>query len=130
MSAMTAVDLAVTRLQALLKIPESMALQDDLPATFRSLAACLPNAIHFDVLCLILCDEDRVQILTRNAAGDIDSRGTNEYPLPGERQDNASCVLLVNRSDSQEWRCLQQVLRTDRINACMILPLIASRQNL
>jgi formate hydrogenlyase transcriptional activator len=130
MSAVTAVDLAVTRLQVLLKFPESIALQDDLPATFRSLAACLPNAIQFDVLCLILRDEDRVQILTKNAAGEIDSRETNEYPLSVETPDNSSRVHLVNTSESRECHSMQQVLRTNRINAYMILPLIASGQNL
>src|SRR5215831_16213211 len=121
MSAMTAMDLAVTRLQALLKIPESLALHDDLPATFRSLAACLPSVIRFDALCLILRDEDRVHILTRNTAGEIDSRETNEDPTPYEAQANVSRAVLVSPSDSPEWRSMVRLFPTDPVKACMIL---------
>src|SRR5262245_12760056 len=94
---------AVKRLQALLKIPESAALHEDLPSTFRSLAACLPGAIRFDVLCLVLHQGESVQVLTKQTAGDVTIQDTTATTMPPLMRGTLNRPVVMDRSALPDW---------------------------
>jgi formate hydrogenlyase transcriptional activator len=119
----------VQRLHALLKIPESSALHDDLPSTFRSLASCLAGAVRFDVLCLILRDGDRVQVLTKNPGSEADVREVRETTIPAQLDGNRSRPVALSRAESREWFSTTRFLNADQLECIVVLPLIASRHS-
>jgi formate hydrogenlyase transcriptional activator len=119
----------VKRLQALLKIPESSALHEDLPSMLRVLASCLAGAARFDVLCLILPHGDRVQILTKKPGSEADLSETSEAMIPAQFNATHPGAVVLSRGESQEWRSTVQFLKADRLECVVILPLIASKQN-
>jgi formate hydrogenlyase transcriptional activator len=121
---------AIKRLQALLKIPESAALHEDLPSTFRSLASCLPGAIRFDVLCLILHQGESVQVLTKQTNGDVTIQDTTAAALPPLMRGTLNRPVLLDRSALPDWRSTIPFIEMDRLQSCMILPLISARQSI
>src|SRR5436190_20010186 len=99
-------DPITARYRALLKISESSALDADLPAMFRSLAACLPGAVHCDALCVIFQQQDKVQILSKNTGSDIDILETTVANIPGPIDWKTQRPVFIN-SHSDWLRLLQ-----------------------
>src|SRR5215470_9894268 len=125
-----AVDRIAKRFKALLKVPECSALHDDLPSTFRSLAACLPEAVAFDVLCLILQERDRVRILRKTLSGNIHILEKTEADIPVQVEWKIMGPVVINSDDSTAWFSLEEFLEAGDLKSCVIVPLTAPHENI
>jgi formate hydrogenlyase transcriptional activator len=112
------------RYEALLKIPELTAFHEDLESTFRGLAACLPDIITFDALCLILQQQDELQILTSHG-DEFHFNESTVSAIPEQIEWTSRRPLFVRGSQP-----LCDLLGIDHLESAVILPLATSRHRI